>query len=166
MKQNIIVRRAKPSDAAQIAAFVNRGRRGQRQIDELAVIERFGSVGIMVAEIGGELVGLLGWRAENLIVRVTDLLVAPIPEGVSIASALLSAMEQTAGELQCEAALLFLPRPHHPKLIKFCNTLGYESQIVANLPKVWQEAASEARVGGEEAVLVKQLRTRRVARPL
>ncbi|MEA3338412.1 MAG: hypothetical protein U9R15_00455, partial [Chloroflexota bacterium] len=59
-----------------------------------------------------------------------------------------------------------LPRPHHPKLVKFCNTLGYESQIVGNLPKAWQEAAVEARVGGEEAVLVKQLRAGRVSRPL
>ncbi|HEY71671.1 MAG: hypothetical protein DRJ03_15020 [Chloroflexi bacterium] len=164
--QEITVRRAKPSDAAKIAAFVNRGRRGQVQIDKLAVIERFGSVGMMVAELGDKLVGMLGWRAENLIVRVTDLLIAPIPEGVAVARELLSEMEQTAGELQCEAALLFLPRPHHPKLVKFCNTLGYESQIVGNLPKAWQEAAVEARVGGEEAVLVKQLRTGRVARPL
>jgi len=166
MTPKIAVRRAKPSDAGRIAAFVNRGRREQRRIDELAVINRFGSVGIMVAELGDNLVGMLGWRVENLIVRVTDFLIAPIPEGGAVARALISEMEQTAGELQCEAALLFLPRPHHPKLVKFCNTLGYESQIVGNLPKAWQEAAVEARVGGEEAVLVKRLRTGRVSRPL
>ncbi len=166
MTREITVRRAKPGDAAKIAAFVNRGRRGRRQIDATTVIERFGSVGMMVAELGGDMVGMLGWRAENLIVRVHDLLIAPIPEGVTIARSIIAKMEQAAGELQCESALLFLPRPHHPKLVRFCNTLGYESRIVADLPKAWQEAAVEAHVGGEEAVLVKQLRTGSVARPL
>jgi len=167
MAQEITVRRAKPGDAGRITALVNRGRRGRAEVDESAVIERFGSVGIMVAELGGDLVGMLGWRIENLVVRVTDFLIAPVPESIAIGRALLSEMEQAAIELQCEAVLLFLPRPHSPKLVEFCNALGYESQIVGNLPKVWQEAAREARVvDGDEAMLVKRLRTGRVSRPL
>ncbi len=167
MTQEISVRRAKPGDAGRIAAFVNRGRRGRAAIDELAVIERFGTVGLMIAEREGDLVGLLGWRAENLVVRVTDFLVAPVPDSIAVGRALLSEMEQAAIELQCEAVLLFLPRPHPPKLVDFCVALGYETQVVADLAKAWQEAAREANVvSADEKVLVKRLRTGQVVRPL
>lgn len=164
--QQITVQRAKPSDAGRIAAFVNRGRRGQREIDQQMVIERLGNVGFLLAEQGGSLVGMLGWQAENLVVRVTDLLLLPVPERIPIGLALLSAMEQAATELQCEVALLLLPRPHPPQLVEFCKTLGYEPQLTAGLPKAWRDAAREAGVGGDEMVLVKQLRSGRVFRPL
>ena len=167
MTPEITVRRVKPGDAGRIAAFVNRGRRGQAEIDELAVIDRFGSVGLMVAERESDLIGMLGWRAENLVVRVTDFLIAPGTDNIAVGRALLSEMEQAAIELQCEAALLFLPRPHSPKLVEFCGALGYESQVVADLPKAWQEAAREANVvSGDEVMLVKRLRTGHVSRPL
>ena len=166
MAQDVTVRRAKPSDAGNIAAFVNRGRKGQAVVDEMTVIERFGNVGLMVAEQGGDLVGILGWRAENLVARVTDLLIAPGSGGVVVARALLSEMEQAAVELQCEVAFLFLPRPYSPKLIEFCGSLGYEPQVAASLPKAWQDATREVRIDGDDPVLLKQLRSGRVARPL
>ncbi len=160
----ITVRRAKPGDAARIAAFVNRGLR--EPIDDFAVIERFGNVGLMVAEQAGDLVGVLGWRAENLVVRVTDLLLLAAPDSIAAARALLSGMDRAADELQCEVALLLLPRPYNPRLVEFCRTLGYESQPVAALPSAWQEAAHESGVASDEMILVKQLREGRVSRPL
>lgn len=164
--QEITVRRAKPSDAGEIAAFVNQGRRGQAGVDQQMVIERFGSVGFLLAEQGGSLVGMLGWRAENLVVRVTDLLILSVPDRIAVGRALLSEMEQAATELQCEAALIYLPRPHPPQLVEFCKTLGYEPQVAAGLPKAWRGAAREAGVGDDEVVPVKRLRSRRVFRPL
>lgn len=166
MAQEVTVRRAKPSDADEIAAFVSRGRRRQARIDRQMVIERLGSVGFLLAEQGGSLIGMLGWRAENLVVRVTDFLISPVPDLVAVGRALLSEMEQAATELQCEAVLLFLPRPHLPQLVKFCGTLGYDFQLTAGLPEAWREAAREARVADDEKVLVKQLRSGRVFRPL
>ena len=135
-------------------------------IDRQMVIERLGNVGFLLAEQGGALVGMLGWQAENLVVRVTDFLISPVPDPIAVGRALLSEMEQAATELQCEAALLFLPRPHSPQLVKFCRALGYELQLAAGLPKAWREAAREARIGDDEKVLVKKLRSGRVFRPL
>jgi N-acetylglutamate synthase-like GNAT family acetyltransferase len=162
----ITVRRVKASDAGRIAAFVNRARRNQAAVDELAVVERFGSVGFLVAEWDGTLVGMLGWRAENLVVRLTDFLVGPVSGRVAVGQALLSEMERSAAELQCEVALLFLPRPTLPGLVMFFERLGYESRVVADLPKVWRDAAREGRLADHDTVLVKPLRDRRVVRPL
>jgi N-acetylglutamate synthase-like GNAT family acetyltransferase len=162
----ITVRRARVSDSGTIAAFVNRALARPAAADEQAVIERFGSVGFLLAERGGVPMGMLGWQAENLVVRVTDLLIWPASERVAVGRALLSEMERAATELQCETVLLFLPRPSSPALIEFCQTLGYEPKVVADLPKVWQEAAREARMGDDETVLMRQLRAGPVVRPL
>lgn len=165
------VRRARVNDAGKIAAFVNLARAGRVEVDERAIIERFGNVGFLLAERGGHLVGMLGWQVENLVVRVTDLLIwvyppTPSSERVAVGRALFSEMERTATELQCEAALLFLRYPGPPQITEFCKMLGYEPRIVASLPKMWQEAAYEAHVGDHESVWIKQLRADRVVQPV
>ena len=165
-QQEIVVRRAKVSDAGEIAEFVNGVWQGRLEIDRMAVIERLGNVGFLVVEQDGALVGMLGWQAENLVVRVTDFLVEAIPDRIAVGRALLAEMERAATELECEAAVLFLPRSAPPGLVEFYKALGYESQVVADLPKAWQEAALEGRLGHEDSVLVKQLRAQRVLRPL
>lgn len=163
-QQKIAVRRAKVSDASRIAAFINRIWRVR--VDELAVIERFGSVGFLLAERDDDLIGMLGWQAENLVVRLTDFLVVSVSERVVVGQALLTEMEQLATELQCEVALLFVPRPAPLALVEFCEKLGYEPQVVRDLPRVWQDAAREGRLEDDDTVLVKLLRDERVLRPL
>lgn len=166
MAQEIIVRRARPSDASEIAAFVNQAWRGKSELDRQTIVERFGGVGFLLAERGGDLVGMLGWRAENLVVRVTDFLVWPASERTAAGQALFSEMERAADTLQCEVALLFPPRPVPPQLIEFCQALGYEPQVVAGLAKAWREAARDARVEDDDLVLMKRLRTDRILRPM
>jgi len=158
------VRRAKPSDADAIAAFVNRALRRADAVDRQRVIERFASVGLLVAERDNQLVGLLGWQAENLVARVSDLLIYPSQERQA-ARALLLTMEQNARELQCETILLLLPTPRPVVLVEFCRGVGYEPRAYAELPKVWQEAARDAGLKNE-SVLLKKLKTDRVIRPL
>jgi len=164
-EQELVVRRAKAGDAEDIAAFVNRARRGL-EIDRIAVIMRMGSVGFLIAERAGDLTGVLGWQAENLVVRITDLLIQPAQEREAISQALLSEMEQAAKELQCEAALLLLPRPTLPEWVNFYKGFGYEAQTIASLPSAWQEAAYEARLEDGKTVMVKELSSRRATLPL
>jgi N-acetylglutamate synthase-like GNAT family acetyltransferase len=165
-QREITVRRARVRDASKIAAFVNPTLPGSRRIDEMTVIERLGSVGFLLAEEDGGLVGMLGWQAENLVVRVTDLLVRSVSGRDAVTQALFALMERSAAELQCEVALLFLPRPAPLALIEFYETFGYESQVVADLPRAWRDAALERHLDIDETVLVKKLREKRVLRPM
>jgi N-acetylglutamate synthase-like GNAT family acetyltransferase len=165
-QREITVRRARVRDASKIAAFVNPTLPGSRRIDEMTVIERFGSVGFLLAEEDGGLVGMLGWQAENLVVRVTDFLVRSVSGRDVVTQALFAEMERSAAELQCEVALLFLPRPASLALIEFYETFGYESQVVADLPRAWRDAALEGHLDIDETVLVKKLREKRVLRPM
>lgn len=159
------VRRARPSDGDQVCAFINRARpRGQPiALDE--VLARLGTVGLLLAEVGGDLVGLLGWRAENLVARVTDFMILPAHLRLTAGRALVTAMEDAAQELQCEAVILFVPPNPPPEILEFWGVFGYGLREVANLPRPWREAAREADPTGDWVVL-KQLRSDRVLRPL
>ncbi len=164
-QQEIKVRRARPSDADKIATFVNKAWHGQQKIDRMAVIERFGSVGFLLAEQDSELVGILGWMAENLVVGLTDLLVSPASERIAISEALCAEMERAAIELQCEASLLFLPTPVPPALLAFCKQLGYEYEPVSGLSPMWQETARDGGMEGDDSVMIKRLREEVTVRP-
>ncbi|HHH41159.1 MAG TPA: GNAT family N-acetyltransferase [Chloroflexi bacterium] len=159
------VRRVRPSDVERIAAFVNRARPHGPPVTPDDVLERLGTAGFFLAEHGGAVVGLLGWRAEDLVARVTDFLIYPARFRVSAGRALLSAMEDAARELQCEAAILFVPIKTPLETLNFWETFGYELRKVAALPRPWREAAREANPTGEWVVL-KQLREDRVVRPI
>lgn len=161
----ITVRRARPSDAERIAAFVNRTQPQGPPVARETVLLRFGTVGFFIAEAGEELVGLLGWQVENLVVRVTDFLIFPVRYRVTAGHALLTAMEDAARELQCEAAILFMPADTPQDVLTFWEAFGYGFREVINLPRAWREAAREFR-GGGDWVVIKQLREDRVLRPI
>jgi len=160
----IRIRRARPADAEQIAAFVNRGR-PQKPITPEEVLQRLGIVGFLLAEADGDLVGLLGWQVENLVVRVTDFLVFPARLSLPVGQALLTAMEEAARELMCEAAILIIPTSTPPEVLQFWKVFGYQPRDIASLPRAWREAAREANPLRDQVVL-KQLRADRILRPI
>lgn len=160
----IYVRRARPTDAERIAAFVNRGRTN-KPVTSSEVLRRFGTVGFLMAEMEGEMVGLLGWQVENLVVRVTDFLIFPARLNLAVGQALLAAMEEAAQELMCEAVILIIPADVLPEVLQFWETFGYQPRDIASLPRAWREAAREANPL-QDQIILKQLRTDRVLRPI
>jgi hypothetical protein len=50
-EQGVIVRRARPSDASKIAAFINRVM-GKQSVDDLVIIESFGDEGFFARRAG------------------------------------------------------------------------------------------------------------------
>jgi len=159
------VQRARPSDAERIAAFIAQAQPQGPKVTPKEVLDRLGTAGFLLAEVDGTLVGLLGWRAENLIAQVTDFLVFPTRFRLSAGRMLLAAMEQAARELQCEAVVLFVPPDTPPEVLQFWETFGYGLRRAVELPRAWREVAREANPAGDWVVL-KQLREGRVLKPL
>jgi len=163
------VRRARLSDAAAIAQFVSAAQSGRPAAPEVTrsiVAERFGQIGFLVAEHAGEFVGLLGWQIENLVVRVTDFLVAPsVADPMAVARALVINMEAAALDLRAEVVLLFLPADPRPQLTAFWDGLGYEFACVDDLHTACREAIAEAGLDARN-VMSKFLREDAVQRPI
>lgn len=161
----ISVRKARFQDATAIAEFVNQAQAGDL-VDRLQVAERFSQVGFLLAESDGDrLVGLLGWQVENLVVRVTDFLIAPGVDRVVVGELLVEAMEDAGRELQAEAAMLFWPANPSQYLIEYWLALGYDLRAVADLSKAWRQAAAEWKQDANQ-VMIKQLREDLVRRPI
>jgi N-acetylglutamate synthase-like GNAT family acetyltransferase len=165
-KQDVVVRRVRASDVDQVASFVDRALGGRGAIEVEKVTARLGDVGFFLAEQDGRIVGLIGWSVENLVARVTDLLVWPSNRRDAVGSALFREMEDAAVGLEAEAVVLFMPRSSRSELIEFGKSLGYEPQTVADMPRAWRETAYEAGREDEDEILVKQLRSQQVTSPL
>ncbi len=164
MALQVKVRKARLRDAGTIAEFINQANLGE-PITRLQVAERFSQVGFLLAEYRESLLGLLGWQVENLVVRITDFLIAPGADRMEVGRALIEAMESEGEQLQAEAVMLFLPPNPSKQLVEYWAQFGYQPRPVAELPKAWRIAAAE---WNREAthVIVKQLREELVNRPI
>lgn len=161
MVATIKVRRARLSDADTIAEFVNSAQSGlpdQHEITRSDVAERFSQIGFVLAEQNGDMVGLLGWQIENLVVRVTDYLVAAADgDGLPVAKVLVEEMETEAAELRAETVLLLLPAHPSSGLVTFWEAMGYDTACFEELEKACREAVSEWGLEVER-VMTKRLR--------
>ncbi|NMC01445.1 MAG: hypothetical protein GYA30_03620 [Chloroflexi bacterium] len=119
----------------------------------------------MLAELDGEIVGMLGWQVENLIVRITDFLITPAMDRVIAGRALIESMEEEAKVLQAEVAMLFLPPRPSSDLIDFWELFGYTERPFDSLPKQWRQAAAEWNPNAAN-VMIKMLREDMVRRPI
>jgi dephospho-CoA kinase len=161
----MVVEKARPRHAAEIAALINRLSNGQRALKSEDIMAAFGEKAFLFLKIDNHPVGLVGWQVENLVARTDDVYLEP---GLSLPAAmraLLTTVENTSRDLQCEATLLFLPEPLAQQ-VDVWRSLGYEARTVQTLSvRAWQEAAQET-MGAGESMYFKQLRKDRVLRPV
>lgn len=158
--------RAKPADAQAIADFVAQATGGRVTPPAESVLDRFTIKGLLlVRDTEGQIVGLAGWRAENLVARIDDFLIFPFELYPAAGQALVEHIEEAAQELQCEVCMLFVPFPASPTLLRFFESCGYRRTEVEGLPRVWYETAQEALEQGRY-IIMRQLREDLVLRPI
>ena len=161
----MLVQRAGPGEANEIAAFITEVSAGKRAMTSGDVMAAFGEKAFLLLKDGGELVGILGWQVENLVTRVDDVFLAngvDLPRGIET---MVKEVELASEELQCEAALAFLS-PTLAQSVDVWQELGYEARTVKDLSvRAWQEAAMESMPAGT-VLYFKQLRKDRVLRPV
>ena len=161
----ITILRGSPHNSLDIARFINQNKKASRSLQKDDIMSAFGEKAFLLLQLGDDLMGLMGWQVENLIVRTTDILLDP---GISADQALpplISEMERASRDLQCEASLIFAP-VELAKLDSVWKNLGYERRSPQNLGILaWQEAAIET-MPPDTSLFFKQLRQDRILRPI
>jgi dephospho-CoA kinase len=165
----MVVQRARPSQAAEIAALINRLSEAAAISAAVAsredVMAAFGEKAFLILKVDGQPVGLAGWKVENLVACTGDVF---LEKGLAFENALrglMSEIERSSKELQCEISLLFLP-PDLARQERILRAIGYQPRTIQSLGvRAWQEAAMESIPPGA-TVLFKQLRKDRVLRPV
>lgn len=161
------VRRATPKDAQRISQFIARVTQGRERPTRTDIIARFGDRAyVLLLEGQDRLVGLLGWKVENLVARVVDIyLLDEVSPEMSLKKAL-AYVEKNARELQSEVMLVFVPSALYHQTQNIWRSLGYEPRQIEDLQvSAWQEAARESQPKGT-TLLFKQLRKDRILQPL
>ena len=164
-KGKMHVQRARPRQAGDIAAFINRFNHGNRSLSRDDVMEAFGEKAYMLLNLDSQLVGLVGWQVENLVARTDEVTIDPRLPLSQAVKVLIEEVERASRELQCEVALLFLPKALAGQEAVW-QGLGYQSRTIQALGvRAWQEAAEES-LRPDHLMLFKQLRKDRVLRPV
>jgi dephospho-CoA kinase len=164
--KEIKVRRGKPGDATAIAAFIKQASGGRRDLSRADVMAAFGDKAYMLADYDGQLGAIAGWKVENLVARVDEFYITPSAPLDQVASPLIDAVENAARELQCEAALVFVPAPLAQPAAQALAGLEYAPQVAEKLGvAAWKEAAKES-MPPDSAMLFKKLREDRVLKPI
>jgi dephospho-CoA kinase len=161
----LTVNRAGPGEATEIAAFITQMSNGTRSMSRAEVMAAFGEKAFLLLKSGDQIVGLVGWQVENLVVRVDDVIVDPEVPIAEAVQAMMQAVEEASKELLCEAALLFLS-PDLARHERVWQELDYSARTVKDLTvRAWQEAAMDSMPPGT-VLYFKQLRKDRVLRPI
>jgi len=161
----LIVEKARPSQAGEIAAFITRISGGALQLGAEDIMAAFGEKAFVMVRRSDQAVGLVGWQVENLVARTDDVFLDTSLPLEPTMRPLLEEVERSSRDLQCEASLLFLPA----KLARqkqVWQSFGYEARTIQDLGvRAWQEAAQESMSSGE-MLFFKQLRKDRVLHPV
>lgn len=161
----LAIRRATPSQAGEIAEFINRRSNDKLKMSRDDIMAAFGEKAFLLLKLDRKLMGLASWQVENLVVRTIDIyLDAEIPAREAL-RALTEEIERASRELQCEIALIYLA-PELARRQDVWRSLGYQPRTIQSLGvRAWQEAAAESMPAGT-TLYFKQLRRDRVLRPV
>jgi dephospho-CoA kinase len=164
--KTIKVRRGSPRDAAAIADFMKQVTNGARVLSRADVIAAFGDKAYMLGEYGDQLAALAGWKVENLVARVDEFFVGAGAPLDKLAPPLIDAVENASRELQCEAAMLFVPLPIAQSAAQALAGNGYAPQSGDKLGvAAWRDAVKES-MPPNTGLLFKKLREDRVLKPI
>ena len=164
-KGELVVEKARPRQAAEIADLINRLSNGQRQLTSEDIMAAFGEKAFVFIKLDNRPVGLAGWQVENLVARTDDVYVESNIALDHAMKIMLNEVENSSRDLQCEVSLLFLPASLSQKEDVW-RSLGYEPRAIQSLGvRAWQEAAQDTVASGE-MMYFKQLRKDRVLRPV
>lgn len=158
------ITRAGPKQAEAIAAFINEVQ--GTSLTRTDIIREFGQKAYMVVNKGKDIIGVAGWQIENLITRITELILrpdAPIKETIKI---LVGEVEEASDYLQSEIALLYLPKDVDVEMRKAIVACLYEERSPSDfrIPD-WREAAEESMQPNTD-LFAKKLREDRVLKPI
>jgi len=159
------VLRGKPKHAEHIAALINKNNDRDKTFTRDEVVSTFGDLAYLLLQENDEIVGLVGWQVENLVSRVTEIIIDPAFTSQDGIEALIKEIEEESKKLQCEVVMIFASK-EISKYTQIWSNLGYAVGSEKSFAiKAWREAVKES-YKPDSVLYFKQLREERILRPL
>jgi hypothetical protein len=161
---SIGIRRGMPRTAESIARLINQT--SGKNLTRMDIMGLFGEKSYLLAELGGRVVGLVGFQVENLITRVDEFIILPDAPVGPISDALIQSVEEASKILQSEVGFVYLPLNTPSAIIQAFLGNNYERTELDSIKvPAWREAAAESQPPNT-SILAKKLRAERVLKPL
>jgi dephospho-CoA kinase len=161
----VTLRRAKRGDLEVMAGLISASTNGTLRPDLSEMMEALFSRAYMVAMAGNQVVGMIGWQAENLVAGLQDFYMLRENLWPTLGKEMLDKVHAEIDSLSCEVAIVFVLAQAGSKPIEFFQSQGYEQTESHNLIPDWREAAVEWQP--ENSILLyKKIREQRVMVPM
>lgn len=161
----ISIQRAKRNHLPDMAELISVGTQGAIAPDISDMMESLFSRAYIVAMIGDQVVGMIGWQAENLVAGLQDFYILRDDLWPVVGQKMLEKVHEEVDNLSCEVALVFVLNQAGTKPVEFLESQGYEVSESKSLIPDWQQAAVEWQP--EDSILLyKKIREQRIMVPM
>ncbi len=161
----IVLRRAKPADLGMMVDLISQATKQAISLDKSDMTEAIFSRGFIIAEMGGQPVGIAAWQTENLVAGLQDFYVANENLWPTVGQKMYDWVHEEIDNLSCEVALVFVLNKAGDAPIKFFEGVGYEQTKSKKLGYIWKDAAKEWQPD-DSTLLYKKLRDKRIMVPM
>lgn len=160
--EDVIVRRARPSDIPGILLLIHKATDGQIQMKRTDLLMAFSERSYLIGQQDATITTVVGWNTSSTTAVAIDQIFAHPLAAIDVTGApLLREIESSARELICEVVLVYLPPDVPDRIRRFFLEAGYEPREREGMPRAWQQTVVETQPQNT-FILAKVLRNIRV----
>ena len=161
--QNIILHRAKPNNAKEIADFINQQDHNQ-DLNAKDIMISFGEKAYFLIKENDKIVGLAGWQVENLVVKIDTILFSNKEYIKAGLKKIFKEIESSAEDLNAEVSIAMIPKKDFATENNI-SALSYEDIKIEDIKiKAWRDVINSTDINTHNFWL-KILRKDRILRP-
>lgn len=162
-EEDVIVRRARPSDIPGILLLIHRATDGEVKLKRADLLQSFSERSYLIGQVDTEISTAVGWNTDSTTAVCMDqFYFHPLDAARRTFPPVLAEIEKSASQLICEVALAFLPDDVPDVARQMLENAGYEKMETDKMPRAWQATVRETRPAGT-AIMGKVLRDVRVS---
>jgi len=162
-EEDVVVRRARPSDIPGILLLIYRATNGEVQLKRADLLQSFSERSYLIGQVETEISTVVGWNTDSTTAVCMDqFYFHPLDAAWRTFPSVLAEIEKSANQLICEVSLAFLPDDLPEAARQMLENAGYEEMRADKMPRAWQATVREMRPPGT-AIMGKVLRDIRVS---
>lgn len=161
--ENVLVRRARPSDIPALMLLMRRASGGQVTQTRSEMLRSFAERSYLIGQIGTEIVSVVGWNTDSTTAVCVDQFYAFPAQAIStVGPTMLEEIESSARVLICEVILVFLAQDAPLEFAYLLQDAGFAEMRREDMHRAWRQIVEE-RQPQDSVIMGKVLRDIRVA---
>ena len=143
--EEVVVRRARPSDIPGILLVIHRATGGETKLKRADLLHSFSERSYLIGQVGTEISTVIGWNTDSTTAVCMDrFYFHPLEAAQRTFPPVLAEVEKSAAQLICEVALAFLPDDLPEAAHEILRDAGYEKMEPDDLPEAAHEILRDA----------------------